>query len=376
MNIEAGEKNLPYTSTHEQFIEYIINGMYDWVRVLDRDDNIIYINKAMSKGLKRYAVGEKCYAAVGREKPCENCIARKAVFDGASHEKEEYIGDRIFSVLSSPVKDVNGEVIAVVEVLRDITQMKALQRKILEQYQKIQNDLNMAKRLQCSLLPQKVPDGKIKFSFLYKPCETLGGDFVDIFKVDDDHVGVYIADVSGHGVPASMLLVFLRSTINKKVLSPSEAMKDLYERFMDNYHDQEMYITVFYAVVDTKKMVMKYCNAGHNIAPILFNKEKFEILRMAGTPICNWFDTVEYKDGSIQLEQGDRIFLCTDGLVELKNREKRQFGEERLLEILLNEKSDPDETLNRIVERAYEFAEIENTSEVPDDITLALLEIL
>ena len=106
----------------QEFIRDIIDAMYDWVRVIDRDDCMIYINKAMQQGLADYPAGSKCYEALGRTGPCENCISRKSVFDGKTCEKEEIISDRIFSVMSSPVKNKDGDIIAVVEVLRDITQ--------------------------------------------------------------------------------------------------------------------------------------------------------------------------------------------------------------------------------------------------------------
>jgi len=364
-----GEKDI------KQFIENIIDGMYDWVRVLDKDDNIIYINKAMAEGLNDFPIGRKCYEAVGRTDPCENCISRKAVFDGKPHEKEELIGERLFSVMSSPVKKENGEIIAVVEVLRDITQLKQMQRKIIKQNIKLQNDLSLARKLQCSLLPKQLPENKIKFSFLYKPCEALGGDFLDIFKIDDDNIGIYVADVSGHGVPASMLTIFLRSSINKKTLSPASALTELYREFNTNDFDPDLYITVFYAVINLKTRTITYSNAGHNVPPIVFNNSRFDLLRVAGIPISNWTEKPVYTDRSMPLESGDRIFFYTDGIIEIRNEKGEQFGEERLLNILLNGNTATEVILNSIVDSACEFAGIKNTVELPDDITTALLEI-
>lgn len=362
----------------KQFIENIFNGMYDWVRVIDRDDNIIFLNKAMADGLNSYPIGKKCYEAIGKKEPCENCISRKSVFDGLPHEKEEIINDKIFSVMSSPVKKENGEVIAVVEVLRDITQLKLLQKKILEQNIKLQEDLKIARKLQCSLLPRKLPQDKIKFSYMYKPCETLGGDFLDIFKIDGEHVGIYIADVSGHGVSASMLTVFLRTSINKKLPSPAQALKDLYTKFNDHGFDHDLYITVFYAIINLKLKTIKFSNAGHNVCPIVFNKnltDRFDLLRVPGIPISNWMDSPDYVDKIVSLKKGDRIFLYTDGIIELRNKKNEQFGEDRLLNVLLNDSSEPNGTLNNIIDSACEFSSIKNTSEIPDDITMALLEI-
>lgn len=358
-----------------KFIEDIINGMYDLVRVIDRDDNIIFMNRAMCEGLNGARTGEKCYKLIGRDVPCENCISRKAVFDGNPHEKEEIINGRIYSVMSSPLKNENGDTVAAVEVLRDITQVNALQQKIVEQNRKLQDDLNMARKLQCSLLPKGLPEDKLNFSFIYKPCETLGGDFLDIFKIDDRHVGIYIADVSGHGVSASMLTVFLRSSIDKQTLSPSKALAGLYRQFNNNSFDQDLYITVFYAILDLQDLSLTYSNAGHNVSPIIFNTGRFEFMRVPGIPISNWLQNPDYREKATRLNRGDRIFFYTDGIIELKNNRNDQFGEERLLELLLHDNSEPAGTLNRIVDTACSFAGIGNFSEIPDDITVALLEV-
>ncbi|HHW48248.1 MAG TPA: SpoIIE family protein phosphatase [Clostridiaceae bacterium] len=358
-----------------KFILEIIDGMYDWVRVLDKNSNIIFLNKAMADALNCYAPGKKCYELLGREAPCENCISRKAVFNGYPHEKEEIINGRIFSVMSSPVRNQNGEIIAVVEVLRDVTQMKQMQQKIIEHNKNLQNNLEMAKKLQYSLLPDEFFDERINFSYFYESCEMLGGDFIDIFAIDEDHIGVYIADVSGHGVPASMLTVFLFSSINREILSPASALEGLYKKFNCSSLGNNMYITVFYAIINLKDRKMTYSNAGHNVCPIVFGNNRFELLRVPGVPISNWVNTPSYTDRSIILNPKDRLFLYTDGLIELKNSEGEQFGEERLLNILLNDTSRPDAVLSKIYKAASKFASPEKPLQLADDITMALLEI-
>lgn len=369
------EKNPLNIHESSMSIKDIIDGMYDWVRVLDRDDNVIFVNNAMAQSLKSCVIGQKCYEMVGRNAPCENCISRKAVFEGKPQEKEEIINDRIFAVMSSPVKNSNGDIVGVVEVLRDVTEMKKMQRKMFEQNKKLQDDLEMAKKLQCSLLPKHLPEDKVKFSFIYKPCEALGGDFLDIFKIGKDHVGLYIADVSGHGVSASMLTVFLRSTFNKFTLSPAEALEELYREFNKNNFDGNVYITVFYAILDLKQYKITYSNAGHNVPPVIFSKDRFDLLRIPGIPISSWMDTPGFAEKSMELLKGDKLFFYTDGVVEIRNHAGEQFGEERLLDALLNESGEPVSTLNKIIDNACEFASIKSFDEIMDDITMALLEI-
>lgn len=360
----------------KDFVEAIINGMYDWVRVLDRNDRMIYLNDSLAEALGPDAIGKKCYTLMGRDKPCELCTARKAVFDGVPHQKEEIIKGKTYSVMSSPIKDKSGEIIAVVEVLRDITELKKLQRRITSQNEKLRTDLELARKLQCSLLPKNLLQDKIKYSFTYKPCDALGGDFFDIFAIDSSHIGVYIADVSGHGVAASMLTVFLRSSINKKLLSPAAALTELYREFNAAGFDGELYITMFYAIIDLKDGNIVYSNAGHNASPVVFSENRLELLRSAGIPISSWMEDPQYTDNSLAIQKKDRIFLYTDGIIELRSSTGEQYGDQRLLDILLSESPSPQETLDRLAAGAAEFAGLQSPSDIPDDITMVLLELV
>lgn len=367
---ENGEVNLDC-----KFTAYILNGMYDWVRVIDRNNRVIYANKAMVEGIGKNPRGRFCYEVLGRDSPCENCISRKAVFEGFSHEKEEVIGNRIFSVMSSPVRDEDGKINAVVEVLRDVTHVKQLQEQLARQNEKFRQDLEMAKRLQSSMLPGKFSDGKLSFSFVYRPCETLGGDFLDIFPLDENRFGIYIADVSGHGVSAAMLTVFLRSTLDRTLSSPAAALTRLYREYNAARFDPDLYITVFYAVLDLEKRTMTYSNAGHGLFPVVYGDGRIELLISPGIPISSWLEEARYEDKSLSLNPGDRIFLYTDGIMELKNSRKEQFGDKRILDRLLGSRLEPQRLLEEILKEACEFAGIADDSNIPDDIAMALVEV-
>jgi sigma-B regulation protein RsbU (phosphoserine phosphatase) len=361
----------------EHFIEEIVDGMLDWVRVIDLDNNIIYMNKAMSEGLSYPDLGKKCYEILGRGEPCINCTLRKVVFDGHSHEKEEHVNGRIFSVMSSPIRNNEGKIIAAVEVLRDTTQVKQLYEKTKEQNTELKKDLEMARKLQLSLLPKPPSDKRFDFAMVFMPCKSLGGDFLDIFSIDNSHLGLYIADVSGHGVQASLMTVFLRSTLNRKLLSPAEAFEELYFEFNRGKLDldEDLYISVFYTVIDLDQKSMVYSNAGLNVIPIVYNRDRFDMLRLPGIPISNWAKCPGYKDASRKLQSGDRLFLYSDGILEMRNAANEQYGEERLLEILQKNDLKPSELLQKIKESSFDFAGIETGVALKDDVTMALLEI-
>jgi len=238
----------------------------------------------------------------------------------------------------------------------------------------------MAKMLQRKLLPSSSPNDKIIFNYLYKPCDMLGGDFVDIYNIGKDHLGVYIADVSGHGVSASILTVFLRSTISKRMTSPAEALNTLYREYNNNNFESEVYITVFYAIYDLRNNILTYSNAGHNATPILYNKTRKgeqKQLKIPGLPISNWVDTISYSERSVRVVPGDMLFLYTDGLAEIKNDDKTMFGQDRINQALRSLKGDDHHImLNELINRVYGFANISNESMQMDDITMSFVEMI
>ncbi len=360
---------------NNKFVNSVIEGIHDWVRVIDRDNNVLYVNSSMTEDLNRDTEGEKCYNIIGRTSPCDNCISRKAVFDGKINTKEEIINNRIYSVISSPVREDDGTISAVVEVLRDITESKILEDKIIEQNKIMTNDLAMAKKLEFSLLPKGFIHDKIKFWYKYIPAEEIGGDFLSIFNIDETHIGIYILDVSGHGLPASILTVFANSGISKRVLSPAEALHELYYRFNDAKFSTDLYMTVFYAIIDTETMKMTYANAGHNISPIIANDNRLDILMSPGIPISNWLDEPEYVDKTAILHSGDRIMFCTDGIIELRNNKNEQFGENSLIDVLIRNNGTPEEIIEEIFVDARKFMNVKKIKEMKDDITLAIVTV-
>ena len=366
-----------FGTTACKFIEDIIDGMQDWVRVIALDSTVLFVNRSMRQALgNRDIVGQKCYQALGRTSPCPNCISRNNRTDWSA-SKEEIIDRHIFSVTSSPLRnEETGEVEAVIEVLHDITELKNLSRELEKQNAKLRADLSMARRLQCSLLPNsQLNTDKIDFSFIYRPCETLGGDFLDIYQIDDTHIGVYIADVSGHGVAASMLTMFLRTALDKKLLSPARTLNQLFEYFNRNGFADELYIAIFYGIIDISNYTFTYSNAGLNVCPVIFSKNSTQILRAPGIPISNWVENPEYVEVVVNIYPRDRMFFYTDGIIELKNTENAQFGEERIVQHLLESGVEPSIALSGLVDKAIAFAGKKDTNEIIDDITVALIEI-
>ena len=356
----------------------ILDGMVDWVRVMNEDREIIYINQSMKKALGDNLLGTKCYKIFDRDSKCVRCIGETTINTGESVEKEVNIKGRVFSITSSPVTDISGYIYAVVEVFRDVTRERRLERNILNQNEKMSRDIDFAKKIQSSILPEKGIHGPLKLDYLYKPSEILSGDMFDIQKIDADHIGVYISDVVGHGVSASIMTMFIRQTmesIMKDTYSPSDVISSLHRSFLDLGLDDENYFTIFYATFNTKDGTMKYSNGGHNSLPCIVSKDEEDkkgakFLEAVGFPITYLFESVDYEEHEVKLNDADEVLFFTDGILECKDINDELFGEARLISAIENSKED---TIKDIEKAIDEFKG--SYLDIDDDITILKIEL-
>lgn len=259
-------------------------------------------------------------------------------------------------------------------------------KQLKEMNQVLLNDLDYARDIQRSMLPQKLPrEEEVSFAASYFPAERVSGDFYNIFKLDDQHIGFYIGDVSGHGVPAAMLTVFLKQSIKTRrevyggkedLMDPSATLKDLYESFNNTNFKDEVYIVLLYGIYNFKTRELTYASAGLNVAPLLVkNNGQVKKIQIKGFPICKFMDfySVEYENNTIKLEKGDRVLFYTDGLVEVKNDKGEEFSEDRLIRILENNPGrTAPEVLDTITRNVFDFI---NISQLRDDITFFVMKV-
>ncbi|MGD9568843.1 MAG: SpoIIE family protein phosphatase [Sedimentibacter sp.] len=315
----------------------IVDGMIDWVRVVDKSNIVLYANKKMREEVGEI-VGKKCYEIFCANKNCEYCISKITLENGSIMKKEASIDDKTYAVISSPIKDKSGETICSVEVFRDITKEKDLAKKINIKNKKMSDDIKFARNMQIRMLPPKGMYNGLSIDYLYESSESLSGDFFDVFKIDEENTGVYICDVVGHGVSASLLTIFVRQsirTIAKGNMSLNKIMKELHKTFLSLNLDSDKYFSVFLGNYNKTTHEFSYVNAGHNSEPILLKKDgDLNLLKSKGYPIANIFDNVKYDVNKMNLNVGDRLFLYTDGITEAKNDEDQQYGEDRLVNII------------------------------------------
>lgn len=363
-------------SRQRKFFENILSGMKDWVRVIDKDNKIIFLNEPMKQQLGD-TTGQACYKALNKKEPCEHCITNRAIFEGKSHTKEEVVGDNIYSVVSSPMFDENHQVYGAVEVFRDITDSRAMEQRILEQNIKMKKDLNFAKQLQHRILPEnKVYYDALKIASVYVPCEMLGGDVYDVIEINESHIGMYIADVSGHGVTSSMMTMFIRQTLKnlgEKAIDPATTLRYLYHRYRELNIDEQYYITIFYGVYNKKAKTFTYSNGGHNCMPVILGRDRVYQIYMAGLPICGIFQDVHYDKEVLSLHSGEKLLFFTDGIIEAFHKDKGFYEDRRLLNLCRKYfHREMEELMEVILRNVQDFAECD----IKDDIAMMMAEIL
>ena len=262
-----------------------------------------------------------------------------------------------------------------IETYQDITYNKNLEESLLSKNITLENNLNIARQVQQSLLPQPIDTDKMKFTYKYLPCEKLGGDFFNLYRIDEHTYGIFIADVSGHGVSAAMLTMFLNSSYNKSEKSPSKILTDLFSLFNINKVLKNHYITIFYAVYDTKNKQLTYCNAGLNSFPVIFDsiKKEIHLIESSGFPISNWIDDPRYEDKTITIQPGGKILFYTDGITEAKNKAGIQYGQDRLFRSLIEGNPSTKITLDRIVSYLEDYID-DDIKTLNDDISLLIME--
>ena len=215
----------------------------------------------------------------------------------------------------------------------------------------LQRELSEARELQENLLtnaPVAIPGFQIAVK--WQPAATVGGDYVAAFDIDDEHAALCVADVVGHGLPAALLMSNFQAALKSLALqysSPAE-ISTLLNRVLYANIPAHKFITAFYGIVDIPNRTLSFTNAGHN-APLLV-RANGECMRLeAGGSVLGAFEDLEYVQGEIQLEPGDRLLLFTDGLSEAADKNNEQFGEQALIDLLREHRHRTPEELKEVV---------------------------
>ena len=306
----------------EQHISALLNSMMDLVRVVRPDGSVILQNRAMTDRFG-YMVGKPCYQALGCTKECEECVRNHFRSGEKEYNEERTINGRSYSMKASPLFDADGTFQGAIEVFRDITEEVKLRDNLIKANAKMREDLSMARGLQRSMFRKTFPDrAGYRFSVGFYPCEDIGGDACDCIQLKDGRILFYVADVSGHGVRAAMLTVFLKQEIS--MLTKQETLKDIehifheiYSGYMELNAGEWTYITLFMAIINPDTGEVACMNAGHSVAPLIKTRQDVREIYLPGSPICRWTQQPGGRQAHMTLHCGDRMLLFTDGVVDL-----------------------------------------------------------
>ncbi|MBQ3370559.1 MAG: PP2C family protein-serine/threonine phosphatase [Mogibacterium sp.] len=276
-----------------------------------------------------------------------------------------HTGDEI-EELADSIKTMDGDLRNYISRLSAVTAEK----------ERIGTELNVAKRIQEGMLPNIFPPFPEREEFeLYAsmtPAKEVGGDFYDFFMVDDTHIALVMADVSGKGVPAALFMAISKVLIKTSVQAgrgPAESLERVNNQLLEG-NDTGLFVTVWLAVIDITTGKGVVANAGHE-HPVLKRADgDFEAVKYKHSPAVSTIEGITYREHEFVLEPGDCLFVYTDGVTEATNEHMELMGEERMLEALnKNKDAGTAEILSKLKKEIDLFA---GNAPQFDDITMMI----
>lgn len=369
------------------------------------DNPLIYVNAGFER-LTGYSaaevLGRNCRFLQGAGTDPETVdILRKAINEKRAvtvqllnHRKD---GTPFWNRLAiTPVRDASGEVTHFIGVQSDVTAEKEATDALRKANERLEaasramkRDLEAAEDVQRSLLPAEMPHVPgMNFAFKFRPCVDVGGDCLNVLPLDDRHLGFYILDVSGHGVASALLSVTLshmlsvapeRSFLYQScpddarrycIAPPAKVLSRLNRHFLSKA-GLSQFFTMIYGILDTESAEFRYVSAGH-LSPIHVSRGRAPRIQQTGGIPAGLLPAATYEEQSVMLLEGDRLYLCTDGVMEAENNAEQEFGLERLLAILEQNNEAPlDQCLSEVMKTIEEWSDPAGLS---DDASMLAIE--
>ena len=268
-------------------------------------------------------------------KPVKKIIGEAARFAEENTAPEQNVLHNISSIteiqaLGSSVAKLETDTLQYMQNLMHVTAER----------ERIDTELSLATRIQANMLPNIFPAFPDRTEFdihaSMTPAKEVGGDFYDFFLIDDDHLGLVMADVSGKGVPAALFMMMAKILLSNYAMmggTPHEVLERLNGTFCKN-NDDSMFVTVWFGIytISTGKVIA--ANAGHEYPIIKHGEKGFEVMKDRHGFVIGGMCGLKYRDYEFELASGDTLFLYTDGVPEATDTDGKMFGTERLLETL------------------------------------------
>lgn len=250
-------------------------------------------------------------------------------------------------------------------------------KKVTAEKERIGAELNVATQIQADMLPRIFPPFPDRNEFdifaSMTPAKEVGGDFYDFFLIDDNHLGMVMADVSGKGVPAALFMVIAKTLIKNRAQmggGPSEILQYVNEQLCQG-NEAELFVTVWFAILDITTGKGMAANAGHEHPVIRRANGEYELVQYRHSPAIAVMEDIRFKEHEFEMHPGDSLFVYTDGVTEATNAKNELYGTERMLKALNSEMdADPKKLLQNVQDGINAF--VGNAPQF-DDITMMCL---
>ena len=272
-------------------------------------------------------------------------------------------------ILASAVNTMEHDMLRYIDNLTSVTAEK----------ERIGTELNIASQIQEASIPTIFPAYPDRKEFdIYAsmtPAKEVGGDFYDFFLIDDDHLAMVMADVSGKGVPAALFMMVTKILLNDRALmggTPAEILTFVNDRICEN-NKADMFVTVWMGILEISTGTITAANAGHDDPAVCRRDGSFAIVKNKHGPVIGAMEGIRYRDFEIRLQLGDKLFLYTDGVPEATDAQNRMFSVSGMLDALNAAKQNgPKDVLSAVWDRVNAFV-----GDAPqfDDLTMLCLEM-
>lgn len=257
--------------------------------------------------------------------------------------------------------------------------LRGVREQLAQQLLAIQKEMETARQIQLSILPSQIPKIQgLDIAARYIPMSSVAGDFYDFIVVDEQHIGILVADVSGHGMPAALIASMLKIALSAQVAhaaDPAQVLLGLNQALCGKF--QHHYVTAAYLFVDMQKRTLSYAGAGHPPLLLWGGSSNGGVRAVEENGLfLGTFDFATYSSVELPLQSGQWGLLYTDGIPETTNPSGTEFGTEHFREFLANEQStSADHFADRLLEELSLWSARGPNEELDDDITLVALHV-
>lgn len=287
-------------------------------------------------------------------------------------------GDTSVAIEAETGRDEIGSIAQAVAVFREhaimlqrVEQQKERHRQRREQLMALKQELDIAHKMQQSILPSSFPrDPAYQIHAMMKPAKGVGGDFYDFFKLRDGEIGLVVADVSGKGMGAALFMAVARTVLKATALTglpPGECLTAV-NNLLAEENDQNMFVTLFYGILNVHSGTLTYANGGHNPPYLLRRRGSLEQVPGTDGMALAIMEDMPYDQASLEMAPGDSLLLYTDGITEAFNAEGEEFGEARLEKALSGLEVNTAKALVSHIDNV--IADFARGAEQSDDLTL------